>query len=166
MAVKKILLLGNPKLYEISQPVLQEDIESIEKVAADLRDTLLDFRAKHGKGRAVAAPQIGFMKRVIYVQPDNTGVIINPGLSELSDEMIELWDDCMSFPDLLVKVRRHKRCRLRYRGLDWNEKEIVLEGDMAELIQHEFDHLEGTLAVSRATGPKAFALKSESIYLQ
>ncbi|MBN1685914.1 MAG: peptide deformylase, partial [Spirochaetales bacterium] len=83
-----------------------------------------------------------------------------------SREMMEVWDDCMCFPDLLVKVMRHRSCRLRYRNQDWEEESVLLEGDLSELLQHEYDHLEGILAVSRAVDAKSFALKSERRFLE
>lgn len=162
MAVKPILLLGNPKLYEISQPVYQTELQDMAGIVSDLQDTLMDFRKKHGTGRAIAAPQIGAMKRVIYMNVGNRStVFINPELKAKSNEMIEVWDDCLCFPDLLVRVRRHSSCRICFMNLEWNEESIELEGDLSELLQHEYDHLEGILAVSRAIDGKSFVLKSE-----
>ena len=79
--------------------------------------------------------------------------------------MFELWDDCMSFPDLVVRVRRHRSCRICYRDLDWIEREWQLEGDLSELLQHETDHLDGILAVSRAIDGASFALRSQRQHL-
>ncbi|MCP4104101.1 MAG: peptide deformylase, partial [Desulfobacteraceae bacterium] len=88
MSVKEILLLGNPKLYEISKPVKQEELEELSEVVRDLHDTLTDFREKHGAGRAIAAPQIGVMKRLIYMCINEPVVFINPVLSNKSKEMM------------------------------------------------------------------------------
>ncbi len=161
MAVKNILFLGDPVLYEISRPLGKEDQGQVAAVVADLHDTMMDFRKRHGAGRAIAAPQIGVMERLIYMHIDKPLILINPGLDQKSEEMIEVWDDCMCFPDLLVKVRRHKKCRLRYLNVDWVEREMDLRDDLSELIQHEVDHLDGILAVSRAIDGRSFALKSQ-----
>ena len=161
MAVKEILLLGNPKLYEVSEPVAAEAIDTVGPLAADLHDTMMDFRRRYGAGRAIAAPQIGVMKRVLYLHIDVPVVFVNPRLTGLSPEMMTVWDDCMCFPDLLVKVRRHRSCRIVYRDLDWQHREMRLEGDLSELLQHEYDHLDGVLAVSRAIDVRSFALKSQ-----
>ena len=83
-------------------------------------------------------------------------IIINPELHNLSYETFELWDDCLSFPSLLVKVRRHKSCTLKYMNELWEEKSWEMKDDLSELIQHEYDHLEGILAVQRAIDSKAF----------
>ena len=161
MPVREILLLGHPKLYEVCAPVRREEIEEVRPAVQDLHDTLMDFRRRYGAGRAIAAPQIGVMKRLVYMHIDEPVVFINPVLDRMSEETFALWDDCMSFPDLLVRVRRHTRCRITYRDLDWQEPTRLLENDLSELLQHECDHLDGILAVARATGPQAFALRSQ-----
>jgi len=162
MPIKPILQLGNPRLYEISTPVEKSDLAEMKQVVTDLHDTMADFRNTYGAGRAIAAPQIGVMKRLIYMHMNNQStVFINPTLDNLSDEMIEVWDDCMSFPDLFVKVRRHKSCRIRFRALDWSEQVMNLEDDLSELLQHEYDHLDGILAVSRAIDAQSFCLRSQ-----
>ena len=158
MTVREILLLGNPKLYDRSEPVAQEDLPSLRAAVEDLHDTLLDFRERHGVGRAIAAPQIGCMKRLIYMFTREPVVFINPRIQDLSREMIEVWDDCMCFPQLLVKVQRHRSCTIRFRDLEWNDRVMRLTDDLSELLQHEYDHLDGILAVSRAVDGRAFAL--------
>lgn len=161
MAVRQILLLGNPILYQESKPVLAEELGTIKSVAADLHDTLMDFREHYGVGRAIAAPQIGVMKRLIYMSiGDVSNIFINPELEDLSEEMIDVWDDCMCFPNLLVKVTRHRSCRIRYLNQEGEQESKVLVDDLSELLQHEYDHLDGVLAVSKAIDGESFALKS------
>ncbi|MEW6245028.1 MAG: peptide deformylase [Bacillota bacterium] len=161
MAVREILLLGNPQLYEVSTEVETWELDPIGAVIEDLHDTLMDFRKRYGRGRAIAAPQIGVMKRLVCMRIDEPLAFINPVLTMKSVEMMEVWDDCMSFPDLLVRVLRHRRCRLLYRDMNWNERYMDLEGDLAELLQHECDHLDGVLAVSRAIDGRSFALRAQ-----
>jgi len=160
MSAREILLLGNPRLYEVSEAVEEADLKDLPSVVADLHDTLLEFRRKYGAGRAIAACQIGFAKRLIYLFIDRPVVFINPSLESKSEEMIEVWDDCMCFPDLLVKVKRHKRCTIRFRDLSFEEHTMRLEDDLSELLQHEYDHLDGILAVSRAIDGRSFALRN------
>ena len=161
MAIREILLLGNPKLYEVSLPLERSELDAIAGLVRDLHDTLLDFRRRYGAGRAIAAPQMGVMKRLIYMHVDRPVAFINPVLDAKSEEMIEVWDDCMCFPDLLVKVRRHRSCRVRSKDQDWIDQEIRLEDDLSELLQHEYDHLDGILAVSRALDGESCALRSQ-----
>jgi len=161
MTVREILRLGNPQLYRVSDEVEESELETIREVVQDLHDTMMDFREKHGVGRAIAAPQIGVMKRIVYMHIDSPVVFLNPVLKDMSDEMIELWDDCMCFPDLLVRVRRHKSCTIEYRDMGWNLRSMELQDDLSELLQHEYDHLDGILAVMRAIDGASFAYKDQ-----
>jgi len=166
MAAKEIMQLGNPALYEPSEPVCEDELEGIPAVVLDLHDTVLEFRRKYGYGRAIAAPQIGVNKRLVYMFAGGESTIfINPVLDEKSAEMVEVWDNCMSFSDLRVKVLRHRSCRIRYRNAEWREEEMMLEGDLSQLLQHECDHLDGILAVSRAIDGRSFALSSQNEFL-
>lgn len=157
--IKDILLLGNPRLYEISEPVEKKELNAVKEVVADLHDTLIEYRRVHGAGRAIAAPQIGINKRLFYMYIDHAVVFINPVLVFPNNEKFEVLDDCMSFPNLLVKVMRYKKTIIKYRDLEWNECEMELEGDLSELLQHEYDHLDGILATMRAIDNKSFFLK-------
>lgn len=156
---RTILLLGDLELYEVSGEVKKEELQQMKQVQEDLRDTLLAFRTRYGVGRAIAAPQIGVKKRIIYRHLDTPVLFINPRLSFPGQDMIDVLDDCMSFPDLLVRVKRHKRCIIYYKDLDWKDCSMELEGDMSELIQHEYDHLDGILATLRAVDERAFVMK-------
>lgn len=161
MPVKKILLLGNEDLYRISEEVRYEEIRDAKHIIKDLHDTLMDFREKYEYGRAIAAPQLGYFKRIIYMNiNDCETIFINPKLEFLDNEMIEVWDDCMSFPNLFVKVKRYNRCKIYYKDLDWNDNVMEVEGDISELLQHEYDHLNGVLAISRAIDDHSFRLKT------
>jgi peptide deformylase len=163
VAAREILLLGNPALYRAAEPVTPDELPNITSVANDLRDTLQAFRSRYGRGRAIAAPQIGVSKRLICWNPGKPQVLINPILYDLNPDTFELWDDCMSFPDLLVRVSRSKRCSVKFRDLDWKEIVWHLEGALSELIQHEYDHLDGILATQRATDSRSIALRSQII---
>ncbi len=165
MPVREILLLGNPILLKRCEDVRLDELGAIGPAIQDMHDTLLDFRSRYEAGRAIAAPQIGVLKRLVYMYINEPVVFINPVLDQLSDEMFELWDDCMSFPELFVRVRRHSRCRISFRDLNWSEQQLHLEGSLSELLQHEADHLDGILAVSRAVDGSSFALRSQRQFL-
>jgi len=157
--VKKLadlLQLGNPLLYEVSEPVLQSELAMVSGWVADLHNVMEEIRAKYNFGRAIAAPQLGIMKRLIYMNIDKPVIIINPQLSYLSSEMIEVWDDCMSFPNLLVKVKRHKSLAINYLDDKWQHQEWKVADDLSELLQHEYDHLDGILSTMRAMDEKSF----------
>ena len=158
---REILLLGNPKLYEVSESLKPEVLEAMRPVFEDMFDCIKGIRRDYGFGRAIAAPQIGVLKRLICILTDKPYVIINPELEFVGDEMMEVMDDCMSFPNLLVRVRRYRHCILRYMDENWEPQEMRMDDDMAELIQHEYDHLDGILATMRAVDSKAFVMKKQ-----
>ena len=156
--VREILLLGNENLYDVSEEVRREELPEILTLREDLKDTVLAYREKYGVGRAIAAPQVGVKKRVIFRLLDTETLFINPVMEFPDEELYEVMDDCMSFPGLLVKVLRHKRAVIRYKDEEWNDQVLELEGDMSELLQHEYDHLDGILAVMRAIDRKSYVM--------
>ena len=158
--IKEILLLGNPALYEISEAVREEELPEMEALERDLHDTMMEFRRIYQAGRAIAAPQIGVKKRVLYMNVGEPVLLINPVLEFPDGAMMEVMDDCMSFPGLLVKVDRYRRCRIHYKDRSWQDKEMELEGDLSELLQHEYDHLDGILATMRVKDSRALYMKN------
>ncbi len=156
---RDILLLGDPRLYEVSDEVKWEELGSLRPVFEDMFDCIRAIRRELGFGRAIAAPQIGVQKRVICMLTDRPYVIINPTLEFIGDEKMEVMDDCMSFPGLLVRVERYRHCILRYMDENWEPQEKRMDDDMSELIQHEYDHLDGILSTMRAIDDKAFVMK-------
>ena len=157
--IRELLKLGNPNLYESSSPIEQEELPQVKNWVEDLHDTLMEYRRVYGAGRAVAAPQIGVQKRLLYMFLDKSYVFINPVMEFPDDETYELLDDCMSFLGLMVKVRRYRRAVIRYVDINWNPCEMRLEGDLSELLQHEYDHLDGILATMRAVDDKSLFLQ-------
>lgn len=151
-----LLLLGDPRLYQTCEPVLESELAEVKNWVADLHRVMEEIRARYRFGRGIAAPQLGIMKRLIYLNIAKPEVIINPVLLNLSEEKFELWDDCMSFPNLLVKVNRHKSLTLQYLDENWQIQTRQMTDDLAELIQHEYDPLEGILCTMRAVDAHAF----------
>jgi peptide deformylase len=155
-AVRTILTDENPLLREKSLPVERHD-EELEADIADLAATLADFRARAGFGRAISAPQIGIMKRLIVMNlGEGPTALINPVITERSADLQLVWDDCLSVPGQLVQVERSITVSLTYTRRDgkpttWSD----LPPDLAELLQHECDHLDGILMTDRAVAPDA-----------
>lgn len=156
MKLNRILPLGDPRLYQVSAPVQRDELISLKETIHDLHDIILEFRAKYHAGRAIAAPQIGVMKRLICLNIDKPIVLINPTISRASEELIELWDDCMCFPNLLVRLRRHRSITIDFLDEHWESHRWDLKDDLSELLQHEYDHLDGILATQRALDDRAF----------
>lgn len=156
MTLSDILTLGDPRLYQTSAEVKPRELPDLIPAIDSMHNLVGQFRATYGKGRAIAAPQIGLLKRIVCYRAGQPVTLINPVISEPSQEMMEVWDDCMSFPQLLVRVSRHRSCTLTFRDPDWKEHEWRLEDGLSELFQHEVDHLNGILATDRAIDQRSF----------
>ncbi len=155
--LEKIIKLGDPRLYEVCEEVLPNEVIALLPQIEELHQLVLEFRKIYAAGRAIAAPQIGLMKRIICLNtPHQKQTIINPVLSDFSDEMMELWDDCMSFPNLHVRVKRHYSCTMNFVDERWKSHTWFLENGLSELMQHEYDHLNGILATQRAIDNESF----------
>lgn len=164
LLLSQVRLLGEPGLRRAAQPVEGND-PRFETEKRKLESVLAAFRSKHGFGRAIAAPQIGVEKRFIAL---NLGpgpfVIANPRIVERGRATMSLWDDCMSFPSLMVKVKRAMSITIEYTDeqgakCEWRAGEPAL----AELLQHEIDHLDGVLAIDRAIDAHSIIMRE--VYL-
>lgn len=160
MTIQPILQLGDPKLHEVSLEVQPKERDWIRSVSADLFDTMRAFQAEHGWGRAIAAPQIGVHRRLVCMHVDRPVPIVNPVLRDSSPEMVEVWEDCMSFPDLMVRIRNPVALTLDFEDLDGQPWTAKLTQDYATLLIHEVDHLNGQLATERPISPQGLALRA------
>ena len=160
MPVREILLLGNPELWRPSSPVVNVHARETRDLIGDLAVTLDNFRRQNGFGRGIAAPQVGARRRIIFLNFGEPFPLINPTIDRASREMMELWDDCFSFPDLMIRVRRHAEITVSYTDEHGAQRELNASGDLSELLQHEIDHLNGILATDRAIDPRTFAIRN------
>lgn len=154
--IDDLLLLGDPRLYQICEPVYKDELPLVNEWVNDMHHVMQQIRERYHFGRAIAAPQLGIMKRLVYMNIDKPVVFINPELNGLSEEKFELWDDCMSFPDLLVKVMRHRKITVNYLDEQWQPQKWEMSDSLAELLQHECDHLDGILCTMRAIDERSF----------
>ena len=161
MTIHRIRLLGDPVLRTRCEPITKPRSTAVRVIMDDMRETLRDWQARFATGRGIAAPQIGAPVRMVYIDMGEPWPLINPEIVDIGTEDFEVWDDCFSFPNLLVRVSRAYRIRVRYQDLKGDWVELDLEGDRAELLQHEIDHLDGVLAVDRPQGLDPFCLAEE-----
>ena len=160
MATRRIIQLGDPLLRKISAPLA--DAASAAEVLQDLRDTLHEFQRANGFGRGISAVQIGQAVRVIYMEFEGVSYcLINPAFDFLSEEKFRLWDDCFSFPNLLVHLERSVKVRLHYTDENGAQRHLEASGAFSELMQHEMDHLDGILAVDRPLDNNSFCTREE-----
>jgi peptide deformylase len=162
MAIKRVLKMGDPLLFQVAQPVPAFNTPELDGLVADMFDTMAALN-----GAGLAAPQIGVSLRVVIfgVQanpryPDMeavpTTVLINPEIGFLTPETDDAWEGCLSVPGMRGVV---SRCtRLRYRGFDQHGQLIEREasGFHARVVQHECDHLDGILYPMRLKDMRLF----------
>ena len=161
MSVRPVLLLGNPLLRAVCVRVRLYNTPELRALVRDMADTLHDFRRRNGFGRGIAASQIGDRRRVVFIDIDGPLAMVNPEIVRASRQMMTLWDDCFSFPDLAVKLKRHLSVEVRYRDPEGKEHLLKARGALSELLQHEIDHVNGTLALDRAVDSRHIVYKSE-----
>jgi peptide deformylase len=160
MPVRRILQLGDPLLRAVSAAAATPAEAS--GVFRDLRDTLHAFQRTHGFGRGISAVQIGEPKRLIYIELEGRAYCLrNPLYEWQSAETFQLWDDCFSFPGLLVRVERAVAVRVRFENDAGEEERLDADGAFAELLQHEIDHLDGILAIDRALDGNSLCTREE-----
>jgi peptide deformylase len=161
MAARKIRLLGDPVLRKKCRLVKRYSSPVVRRTIRDLRDTLDDFRSRHGFGRGIAAPQIGAAFKIIFIRTHHLGPLINPKITKRSKRTFKVWDDCFSFPDLLVEVNRHAVIEVAYRDANGAGRKLRATNGLSELLQHEIDHTNGVLAIDRAISSRSIVMRSE-----
>ena len=161
----KLLTLGNPILREVSSPVSDFTGRPFAKEAESLHNVLLRFREDYGFGRGIAAPQLGVLKRILAINLNGQQTtMMNPQVIWTSPEEFSLWDDCMCFPDILVRVRRKSSITVEFQ--DENGKTCCwekLDPATSELLQHEIDHLNGILAIDRAIDKESISYRTNIV---
>lgn len=165
MPVRTILQLGDPVLRQNAASVADPTTVEIRDLTRDLADTLAHWRAKTGYGRGIAAPQIGVLQRVIFLKLPGAEPwpLINPEIIRRSEDKMVVWDACLSFLSIFMRVERHRSITVRYQNLEGQRVEVEAdeERDLSELLQHEIDHLDGILAIDRVTDVKTIVTREE-----
>lgn len=160
--VREILTVPNSLLLKKSKivgNVLAPDIQSIIK---DMIDTL----NARPDGAGLAAPQIGISKRIfVGINPDSAEieVFINPRYIYFVEGKIADWEGCLSIPGKIGIVKRYPHVVIQYTDEKGEEQQKMAEGFFARLIQHEMDHLNGILYISKATVVKDVEISEEGI---
>lgn len=183
MAVQLVLLLGDPLLWQRSAPfpvpgaprptgsdgsiaarqhlAAPELLHELNRLHADLRDTLLWFRRRGIDAKAIAAPQIGVLRRVVYVhEPGAPSLLVNPVLKTAGPQVLT-WENCLSFPGLSVKTKRASTCVITYMDENLVQHTCRVSGHLSVILQHECDHLDGILCLERAADAQSFFLSAK-----
>lgn len=148
MTIREILTVPDPRLKEVSKPVEGGVSDDIRTLMDDMLETM---RAAPGIG--LAAIQVGVPLRVIVMdlakedEEPAPRYFVNPEILETVEEQAPYEEGCLSVPDVYDEIERPVRCRLKYLDYHGNAVEEWAEGMYAVCIQHEMDHLEGTLFI-------------------
>lgn len=151
-------------MYIFGQPVLRKQAEEISADYPDLQKLISDMieTMKNAEGVGLAAPQIGLPIRLVVVDldalkdeyPEYEGFLkayINPQIVEYSEETCSIEEGCLSVPGIHESVRRPEKVHITYLDQDLQSHDEWVEGFLARVLQHEFDHLEGKMFVDRLT---------------
>lgn len=158
--MSKLVAENHAALHSIAEEVTAEDFESglVTKIVKKMRDALRSYNVEGFVGVAIAAPQIGVAKRIFLIEdqnPDREGEIplliaINPKIVKVSKRTAVVGEGCLSVPNRYGAVSRHQNVTMRALDEKGQEFERGAGGLLAQIFQHECDHLDGTLFVDRA----------------
>ena len=166
MAILKIARMGHPVLLRIADPVPNPAAPDIQRLIADMIDTMDD-----ANGAGLAAPQVHVSLRLfVYrlaadrpgvTEPQGPSAVINPVVTPIGDDRATIWEGCLSIPGLRAAITRPAQIRLTGIDQDGAAIDITAQGFQAAVIQHEVDHLDGVLYPMRMTDGRLFAFNEE-----
>ena len=162
--------MGHPILRRVAQPLDVRDLGSawLGRLIDDMVDTLHDYG-----GIGLAAPQIAEPLRLAMIEIDAEGtrygelpelpltVFVNPEIEVIDSATEGYWEGCLSVPGLRGFVERPQHVRARYLDLEGTERQIELQGFLATVFQHEFDHLDGKLYIDKISDPSLLSFEEE-----
>lgn len=147
MAIRPLVILPDPILRKVSEPVKRVDAK-VKKLVSDMFDTMYD-----APGIGLAAIQVGEPVRVIVVDATRGEdekkpvAMINPEIVWVSEEMDSYEEGCLSIPEELYEVERPVRIRVKYTDLEGEAHDMEADNLFARVIQHEVDHINGVLFI-------------------
>lgn len=162
-------------IYTYGQPVLRKVAEDITRDYPDLEQLIEDMyeTLDRSEGIGLAAPQVGLPIRLVVINldlladdmPEYKGYVhafINPHIVEYDDSETELMEEgCLSLPGIHEPVRRPKRIRVTYLDEQFEDHDEWVDGYLARVMQHEFDHLEGKMYIDRLSMLRKQMIKSK-----
>ena len=146
MALLKILLFPDPRLRTLAEPIMDFD-DSLKKLSEDMIETMYE-----GSGIGLAATQVNVHKRIIVVdiseEKNSPLILVNPTLKKIiNPEKKSYSEGCLSVPGFYEELLRPSSVEINAYDVNGNEVNIVTEGLLSVVIQHEMDHLDGKMMV-------------------
>ena len=165
--IAEIVQLGSEVLRLKAVVVTDIGSSEIKQLINTLQDTLASTQ-----GVGIAAPQINESKQVIIIASRPSArypnaplmeptVMINPTFEALSESIEKDWEGCLSIPAIRALVPRYKEIKISYTDVTGNKINTQLEGFIARVFQHEFDHLEGKVYLDRVESNQDIFAESE-----
>lgn len=170
MAIRKVARLGHPVLREKCRDLSPEEIrsEAVKRLVGDMRETMAEYG-----GVGLAAPQVHEPLRIALIEFDEDSeryrveaaqpliALFNARVRVLDETPSGLWEGCLSVPGLRGWVERPSRVQVDYLDETATPRQLVAEGFLATVLQHELDHLDGVLYVDRIRDPSRFSFIEE-----
>jgi peptide deformylase len=155
MAIKKVIFIGDPLLRKKCAKVNNFNSPEVKTIKSGLKSTLHHLQKIHKKGGGLAAPQIGYLKKVIYINAKGRSFfLINPKITYASKKLFNVWDFCFSGnASFTAQIKRHWKIKVEYDDEHGQKQGKDFEGYFSELLQHEIDHLEGRLFIDLIKDP-------------
>jgi len=161
-----IYTYGNAVLRKVAEPITKEYL-NIKELIINMYETM-----HHADGVGLAAPQVGLPIRLLVIDleafredkpelADFKIAMINPEMLEMSDDMVQAEEGCLSVPGIHESVPRSKSIKIRYLDADFVEHVEVFEDFKARVVQHEYDHLEGNLFTDKVSPLRRQMIKSK-----
>lgn len=155
----KLVPENHPALHAIAEEITPEEFSdgTLKKLVKDMRSALLSYKVDGFTAVAIAAPQIGISKRVFMIEDQSKDrdalpsiIAVNPQIVKFSKETHEVGEGCLSIPEYYGLVRRSTKVTLWYYDEHGKKQERGSSALLAQIIQHEYDHLDGILFTDRA----------------
>jgi peptide deformylase len=162
----EVIRLGHPTLRDVAEPVPEDWFSGVRlmELGRDLIRTMIEE-----DGVGLAAPQVAEGLRLFtYWVPETDDeaeipptVLVNPEIRPIGEDSDEGWEGCLSIPGLRGLVPRHRRIKVKARGLDGEPVSLTADGFEARVIQHEHDHLNGVVFLDRMTDIRSLVFEPE-----
>jgi peptide deformylase len=146
--------LALAQIRQYPDPILRMEAKEVTQFDEDLRRlaSRLELLMRDANGVGLAATQIGILQRVfVFTRDDEVIAVVNPVFTVRSDETEPDDEGCLSLQGVLVPVERHLSVTVEGKDVDGDDVKLELEGMPARIVQHEVDHLDGTLIIERTT---------------
>lgn len=154
MAVRDILELGDPHLRLVSESITAANLREVNELVTDLLDTREHWAHTINYRGGIAAPQYGVLKRVVAYPRDNKmRALINPTITERSEDTMIVWEHCLNSHQICCQVSRHRWISVSYYDLSGEPQEELFQSEDSALLQQAIEHLDGVLWIDQAVDP-------------